>query len=635
MKNTSVTIKALWLAYTLMALVTLLIWTVKDWFPVTGDESHYLVMADGLVQDQTFEQTNAYKREFKTKTICSGGLASAESIPSPKNTHAIVGPHGLYNIHNIGLPILISLPYVLTGIIGVKIYLVLLSSLIIIISYKTASLFSESNFTKAVSVIAASFSPNIIVASNQIFPDFMAGLISLYAGYRILYLTKCPDYSFKHNVLLMILIAYLPWLQIKFAGTACVLTAGLLLIAHKREADLFPRIFSLVLPLVISLILLVSYNQHAFGKPTGPYGDGALEISHLSLIVFVGLHLDRLHGIFIQNPIFFAGLLFLFPFLRKNKIAGGTLLLTYASLIIPNALHPGWYGGYSFAGRFALSGALTILPIIIYSVIKILRNSKVGLYLVFIGIIFNFITYSLLTFQKYDLYNKTIPSLPLSSYPSYHPQLSNFLDFLPALFDRFSAYGFNINWIFIVFFLGLMLTGLFYSCENTKYFFRSVKLFCLISLVHLLISGFTSLDRNESRAHYYNGKPMIWNASELPSNVGVIDRTKRVAKGYHGNGFLTSGPYVRLSSGAYKFEIKLNAVSETIEVIGYVDIYMIETGERLNQIAIWSNGTESITGIFRISEKASGNKVEIRTSYHGIGEISVETLEITPLKQYP
>jgi hypothetical protein len=352
-------------------------------------------------------------------------------------------------------------------------------------------------------------------------------------------------------------------------------------------------------------------------------------------MVFAGLHLDRFQGVFIQNPVYFIGLIFLFPFLKKNWMAGGTILLTYASFVVPNALHPAWYGGFSFAGRFGWSGAVAALPFVIYGVIKVAKSSKAGLYLVLAIISLNIFTYSLLTFQRFDLYNKAIPGLCLSLYTSFHPLLSNFIDFLPALFDQYSAYGYSINGIFLIFFIGLTLSGLFYKAEKTKDFFRSVKLFCLISFAYLLITGFTAAAKNQSPLNLYNGKAMHWNASDLPSAVGVLEQTSRIAKIDHGQGFLTYGPYISLKTGTYKFEMKLNAASDVIEIVGYIDVFMPESGKQLNKIAIWPNGTESITGTFSVPKQASAKVVEIRTFYQGVGEISIQSLELARLKQYP
>ena len=42
--------------------------------PITGDEPHYMIMADALVHDQTFDIRNAYSRESQTRKLHSAPL---------------------------------------------------------------------------------------------------------------------------------------------------------------------------------------------------------------------------------------------------------------------------------------------------------------------------------------------------------------------------------------------------------------------------------------------------------------------------------------------------------------------------------------------------------------------------------
>lgn len=60
----SYTVSCLVLIYLILAFITLFIWNKRNFYPITGDEPHYLVMTQGFIRDQTFEQTQAYKIEF-------------------------------------------------------------------------------------------------------------------------------------------------------------------------------------------------------------------------------------------------------------------------------------------------------------------------------------------------------------------------------------------------------------------------------------------------------------------------------------------------------------------------------------------------------------------------------------------
>mgnify|MGYP004271023811 CR=1 FL=1 len=84
----------------------------------------------------------AYKEEFVTREIYPPGLNSGnpESDPSPQNTHAVIGPNGLFNVHNIGLPLLLAIPYKISGVHGCKAFMILNGGVIILLLWKIVSL---------------------------------------------------------------------------------------------------------------------------------------------------------------------------------------------------------------------------------------------------------------------------------------------------------------------------------------------------------------------------------------------------------------------------------------------------------------------------------------------------------------
>ena len=82
-------------------------------------------MAGGIARHGTLEQSVPYREEFATRKI------SRVELP---DTHTIRGPHGFFSIHNIGLPLLISLPFLPGGAFGAKIFMILVSGFVIILA---------------------------------------------------------------------------------------------------------------------------------------------------------------------------------------------------------------------------------------------------------------------------------------------------------------------------------------------------------------------------------------------------------------------------------------------------------------------------------------------------------------------
>lgn len=109
-----------------------------------------------------------------------------------------------------------------------------------------------------------------------------------------------------------------------------------------------------------SLLLLASYNLHAFGKATKPYSDGALEPSTTASLVSLGLLLDQNQGMLLQNLLFRLGILYLPGMFRQHPVPPLFWELTFYALVVPNAMHPNWHGGLSFSGRFGGAVALAL-----------------------------------------------------------------------------------------------------------------------------------------------------------------------------------------------------------------------------------------------------------------------------------
>lgn len=337
------------LIYGIFSLATLFFWQYKGVNTITGDEPHYLVMSSGIVKQGSLEQTAPYREEFKARKIHKHGLAPEDAQPSPQNTHAVLGPNGLFNVHNIGLPLLLAIPFLLGGVLGAKLAMVFFSALVVMAAWKFSSHFTEDKIQRLWAVIAATISLPLIPASGQIYPDVLAGLISLVGLYW--FFTIHQRRTADLEVLLTAVVVFLPWLQIKFAATCVVLVLSITAKIYFQSRDI-KKIARILLFAGASCFALASYNYYAFGKISGPYQSGALEMSKTSLMVLLGLHFDQNQGFIFQNPVNLIGILAIGWIYKFNRAFSLVWALVFLSLIVPNALHPNWYGGGGFQAAF-------------------------------------------------------------------------------------------------------------------------------------------------------------------------------------------------------------------------------------------------------------------------------------------
>lgn len=597
------------LVYGVFSLATLFAWHTKGINTVTGDEPHYLVMTSGMLRQGSLEQTAPYKEEFKSREIYKYGLAPEDAQPSPENTHAVSGPNGLFNVHNIGLPLLLALPFLLGGIVGAKLFMIFLGALVVIVAWKFSTHFSENKNHRLWAIVAATISLPLIPASNQIYPDVLAGLIALTGLYWFFTVHKPRTTGLE--ALLAAAIAFLPWLQIKFAATCIVLALSISAKIYFQSKDL-KRIIRILIIAGASCLALAAYNDYAFGKISGPYQPGALEISKTSLMVLLGLHLDQNQGFLLQNPVNLIGILAIGWMYKLNRTFTFVWALVFLSLIVPNALHPNWYGGGSFSGRFQWAAAMAFIIPTIHGLLVVAKSKEKT----FKAIVAGGVLLQLYFFHQYamsgaDLYNKGAGTW-FNSYSIFYYPLQAWM---PMLYDSSWAYGYWPNYSWIILVGALLLIGLAGKESISK---KSPAIFTTILLL-IFVAGLSN-NRQKDRT--------VFQAAQLPSQTGRIVNSNRVGEQNADQpGFLSYGPYFPLRKGTYNVAISYKSPAETSEVIGWADVFNATSGKQLIQVPI--HGTGNVSRELAIefeSAQWKSNSFEFRTYWNGASNLEVQNI---------
>ena len=622
---------ALWVGFVALAVATFAVWEAQGLYRVVGDEPHYLVMADGIVRDGTFEQTETYEREFDEQIIYPGGLAPAGSPAVPETTHALVGPNGLYNIHNVGLPLVLALPWVVGGLVGAKLTLILITSLVVPLTWRFSGRFSDDRRVRAFSTLAATWSLPFVLGANQVFPDLPAGVLALVAVDRVFALDATGSSGGAAGVdrvepgtrrladgLAIAAVAYLPWLQIKFSAAALLAAAALALQWWRADRPV-GWVLGRLAPIGVSLGLLGIYNLHAFDEATGPYSEGALQISVQSMAVLAGLHLDRFQGLLIQNPAYLAGLLFALPLVRRFPVPGALTVLVYGSFVVPNALHPAWYGGTAFAGRFFWSGAVVALPVVIHGLVRLAELSRrAWLALTSLSLGAAGITWASLLIGPGDLYNRQ----PELSYPALFP-VGRWL--LPAFRDPEEAFRLPTNLVFLALALGLIAVGARFAVRGavTLTDVRLAGGFVALCGVGVAAAGLVAPYREPS---------VLRAGAELEGEVGEVAGRWRTVTEENGRGWLNSRSYIGIWRDEYRYRVELDATGGVEgHPVGLVEVFAPQSGTILRSHDVWAeerDGPQVFEGRFAVPDGLDSQLLEVRTLYHGHGEITVRSIEL-------
>lgn len=605
------------LIYGIFALATLLSWQTKGINTITGDEPHYLVMSSGIVKYGSFEQTAPYKDEFKNREIYKHGLAPEGAQPGSENTLAVLGPNGLFSLHNIGLSLLLALPFMFGGVFGAKLFMVFMSSIVVVYAWKISECFSDNKNKRFWAIIATAVSLPLIPASNQIYPDLLAGIIALMGLYWLM--TANVRRGVGIEVLMAAAIVFLPWLQIKFAVTCVILIISISAKIYLECKDI-NRIIRILMIAAFSCVMLGLYNYYAFGKITGPYHSGALEVSKTSLMVLLGLHIDQNQGFLLQNPIHLIGLLAIGWLYKFNRAFTLVWILVFLSLIVPNGLHPHWYGGASISGRFQWAAAIVFVVPTIFGLLSLARRN---------GIIFKTIIISGLVLQLYFFYEYVIAGSNLynKSYATWFESYTIFYyplhKWLPMLYDSSWAvtYAPNYSWMLLI--LVLVLVGFLGNVSATGQVQQKSKpliIFCVV-LFGIFLTGFFN---NQTRER------VVFQASRLPSQTGASVDFHRIAKqNLDKAGFINFGPYLPLRKGSYEVVFSYKSSASSSASIGWVDVFNATSGMQVIKIPIkgTSGSTSQVKINFTLNQWAS-NLFEFRTYWNDVSDLELQDISV-------
>ncbi|HEX6162669.1 MAG TPA: hypothetical protein VFZ31_04860, partial [Vicinamibacterales bacterium] len=323
-------------------------------FP-SGDEPHYLVMAQSLWRDGDLKIENNHERgDYR------------EYFAADLEPHYITrgADQEIYSIHPVGLAVILAPIYALAGYTGSVWFLIALGALAAAIAWRwtvrTLNAPGAATFAWAAIALSAPFTFNTFT----VYPEIAAGLAVVLAFTTAV--KGGVERSWLPWILAGLCIASLPWLSTKYAP----MSAALLLVVILR----FRARNDLRLWAVIAIYLLSLSGWFTFFKviwdswlPMAPYG--SQRETNLLYLRFgaPGLLFDQEYGLLAYAPVYILAATGLVQMWR----AGGDLrrqaieiTFIFSSLLLMVGAFHIWWGGSSAPSRpIASALPLLMLPI--------------------------------------------------------------------------------------------------------------------------------------------------------------------------------------------------------------------------------------------------------------------------------
>lgn len=342
--------------------VVLFVWTLTTHgkFTVSGDEPHYLIVAESLVADGDLDVENNYRQNDGAK-IGADGLTAG---PHVKRTRA----GALWSVHDIGVPVLLLPVYAVAtrlaahapedllarfrqtrGLFGFS----LISFMLILLSAASASLLcsalshvTSTGRAAAVALVVA-LSPPVLVQSFLVFPEVFA----IFTTAAVVWLVCLRDVELTTRLVALVAAALggLPSVGHKYS----FYVLGLAFLVLRRHEAWFrrqprARLAALAMLFIVPQAALHAWTAYAWGTIAGPQLDEKQLFSMGGVITGgLGLLFDREHGWLGYAPVYLiVPACWALSWRRAWHYAVPALLL-----FAPMAAFEAWHGGFSPAAR--------------------------------------------------------------------------------------------------------------------------------------------------------------------------------------------------------------------------------------------------------------------------------------------
>ncbi len=348
--------------------------TSSGLFP-SGDEPHYLVIAQSLWRDGDLKIQNNHQRgDYR------------EYYEPDLDPHYLTRgtDREIYSIHPIGISVLLTPVYALGGYRAVVTVLIAMGALTVVLAWRwaLASLNAPGAVTFAWAAIA--LTAPYLLNTFTVYPEIAAGLAVMLTF--ILTQPRDPDRrGLGPWVGSGIAIASLPWLSTKYAPMSAVLLLVVLYRLRKREpASLWPSLlrnskaWAVVAIYAISLTAWFAFFYVYWGTPLpmAPYGT-MTQTSPINLRRGApGLLFDQEYGLLAVAPVYILAGTGLWHMWRAGTLRRQAVEITVIFLALLGTVGAFgiWWGGSAAPSRPIASG----LPLLLLPIAAAFRAAPVG-----------------------------------------------------------------------------------------------------------------------------------------------------------------------------------------------------------------------------------------------------------------
>lgn len=319
--------------------------------PLTGDEPHYLILAQSVLTDRDFKVANNYAR----------GDHRAYA-PRELEPHLVGGEDPRirrYSLHAPGLALIIAPAFAVAGAWGAIVFLAAVAALGTAFVWSAGHLLTRDPGAAWFGWVLITLTSPLALFASLIYPDPVAGTliaIGVWAIVRSATSAGLGTWSTGMSFGVGVAIALLPWLHTRLAIPAALLAAVLVLRLASFDRTGTRHLITFLLPLILSLGLWLTYFHVVYGSmdPRSSLG-GQTPINRAYIINgLAGMFADQEFGLLPNAPAYliaFSGLGMLWR--RDRRLAAEVAFITTPYVVAASG-YPMWWAGHCPPARFLL-----------------------------------------------------------------------------------------------------------------------------------------------------------------------------------------------------------------------------------------------------------------------------------------
>jgi len=336
----------------------------------SGDEPHYLVIAQSLWRDGDLKIENNHARRDYSEYF-------ARDLAPHYLTRGADGE--IYSIHPIGMPVIMAPVYAAGGYRAVVLVLIVMASVAAALMWRFVVRVTNSAGAATFAWAAVALTTPYLYNSFAVYPEIPAALAAVIA--LLLTLNDSPARP-KRWVAVGFACATLPWLSTKYAPMSAALaaiaigrivwpsTSGTATIAGSKVpwfqgSKVLLPLAAVLVPYGASLIGWFTFFYVIWGTPwpQAPYGD--LVQTDIRNLVFggPGLLFDQEYGLLPYAPVYVLVVVGLWAMWRQDvehRRRALEIALTFVALLGTVGAFRIWWGGTASPGRPLTAGLLLL-----------------------------------------------------------------------------------------------------------------------------------------------------------------------------------------------------------------------------------------------------------------------------------